>query len=258
MPVEVSGSLQPTDQPPGELGSTKGAVPSPTMLLSRLRDLTISDDERRTLIIEAEAIRFEPEQSRDLGLVLRTFIDKYRDSGDPQDIVAVASAIRKYVATMQPGDLSHVAELLDAGHKASVPLDLELEICKMVLRKLVASPGDGIDQFPELESRLAEIVRTYANDRLLPREKYGATTLNAVLALVMLDDGRIPGVVDQLRPLKAAWFRQLVARQAGKTAAEIRREVGGRAALSAGRLEALAAAFPQTNGGEDASTASQR
>lgn len=177
MPVDVSGSLQPTDQPPGELGSTKGAVPSPAMLLSRLRDPAISDDERRTLIIEAEAIRFEPEQSRDLGLVLRTFIGKHRDSGDPQDIVAAASAIRKYVATMQPGDLSHVAELLDAGHKASVPLDLELEICKMILRKLAANPGERIDQFPELESRLAEIVRTYANDRLLPREKYGAATV---------------------------------------------------------------------------------
>lgn len=258
MPVEVSGSLQPTDQPPGELGSTKGAVPSPAMMLSRLRDPAISDDERRALIIEAEAIRFEPEQSRDLGLVLRAFIGKHRDSGDPQDIVAAASAIRKYVATMQPGDLSHVAELLDAGHKASMPLDLELEIGKMILRKLAANPGERIDQFPELESRLAEIVRTYANDRLLPREKYGATTLNAVLALVMLDDGRIPGVVDQLRLLKAAWFRQLVARQAGKTAAEIRRGVGGRTALSAGRLEALAAAIQQANGGGNASTASQR
>ncbi len=137
-----------------------------------------------------------------------------------------------------------IAKLLDAGHKAQVPLSLELEICKMVFRKLVANPHEQKYELPDLESRLDDLVHSYVNDRLLPREKYGATALNAVLALALLNDERIPSIAEQLRTLKATWFRQLVARQARKTRDEMnRRSQNGKAALSVGCLEMLADAL---------------
>jgi hypothetical protein len=91
---------------------------SPGELLQRLQSATTGDPERRKLVIEAEAMKFEPAQVAELNALLRTFIEECRDSDDPQDIVAVGSAIRKYVATMPLDDLPGVAALLDAGHKA--------------------------------------------------------------------------------------------------------------------------------------------
>ena len=137
--------------------------------------------------------------SRGIESSLAHFIEEYRDSDDPQDIVAVGSALRKYVATMSPADLPSVAALLDAGHKAQVPLGLELEICKMVYRKLVANPPGDKHAFAELEWCLTDVVRVYANDRLLSREKYGATASNAALVFVLLNGDRIPSVAQQLR-----------------------------------------------------------
>ena len=66
-----------------------------------------------------------------------------------------------------------------------------------------------------------DVVRVYANDRLLSREKYGATALNAVLALVLLNGDRIASVAQQLRALKAGWFRELAVRQARNTSREL-------------------------------------
>lgn len=220
------------------------AGPSPTEVLTGLRNPALTDHERRALIIEAEPMGFDPQQTGELTSLLRAFIEGHRDSDDPQDIVAVGSAIRKYVATTRFDDMPGVATLLDAGHNAQVPLSLKLEICKMVFRKLVANPPGQKHELSDLESRLAEVVDAYANDRLLPREKYGATVLNAVLALVLLNGDRIPSITGRLRALKAAWFRQLVARQASRTRDDLnRRFQHGEAGLSVSRLETFAAAL---------------
>ncbi len=228
-------------------------------LLQRLQDATTGDARRRRLVIEAEAMTFEPGQVGELNSLLRTFIEEYRDSDDPQDIVAVGSAIRKYVAAMPLADLPGVAALLDAGHKAQAPLSVELEICKMVFRKLLANPPGDKQEFPELDWCLTDVVRVYANDRLLSREKYGATALNAVLALVLLNGDRIASVAQQLRALKAGWFRELAARQARNTSRDLmQRFQDGKADFSARNLERLAAELEQSSGGADAGTTSPR
>ena len=230
---------------------------SPRELLQRLQDAPTGDPGRRRLVIEAEAMKFEPAQVAELSPLLRTFIEECRDSDNPQDTVAVGSAIRKYVATIPLDDLPGVAALLDAGHKVQVPLGLELEICKMVFRKLVANPPGDKHQYPELEWCLTDVVGVYANDRLLSREKFGATALNAVLALVLLNGDSIPSVVQQLRALKAGWFRDLAARQARNTGRElVDRFRDGKADLSAGNLERLARELQQSGGGTNAGTTS--
>ena len=221
---------------------------SPAELLQRLRNEMAGDRGRRRLVIEAEAMKFEAAQVAELNAVLRAFIEEYRDSDDPQDTVAVGSAIRKYVATMPLDDLPGVAALLDAGHKAQVPLGLELEICKMVLRKLVANPSRDKYDFPELEWSLSDVVRVYANDRLLSREKYGATALNAVLALALLNGDMIQAIGRQLRALKAGWFGELAARQARSISRELTdRFRDGQADVSARNLEKLALELEQSN-----------
>ena len=127
-------------------------------------------------------------------------------------------------------------------------MGLELEICKMVFRKLVANPPGDKHELLELERCLTDVARVYANDRLLSREKYGATALNAVLALVLLNGDRIQGVAQQLRALKAGWFRELAARQARNTSRELlHRYRDGKADLNAGILERLAVELQQSS-----------
>jgi hypothetical protein len=244
---------------PPEPDITEETAPSPEDVLNKLRNRSISHEERRAWVVEAEALSFKPPQIGELASLLRAFIEERRDSDEPRDIVAVGSAIRKYVATTCFDDMPSIARLLDAGHKAQVPLSLELEICKMVLRKLVANPCERQYHLPDLETRLADVVHSYVNDRLLPREKYGATALNAVLALALLNDQTIPSIAAQLWRLKAAWFRQLVARQARKTRDDLsRRFQNGDAAVSAGRLAMLAGALANRVDEGNAGTTSQR
>ena len=117
--------------------------------------------------------------------MLYQFVQQHRDS-DSQDIVAVGCAIRKYVAVMSQNDLSHLAVLLDAQHNATVPIEVELEITKTLVRRLSQSPPGSPDSEPGLADRLYEIVELYLNSRLLAQDKFAAVALNAILSLCLL------------------------------------------------------------------------
>jgi len=197
---------------------------SPQDILARLTDGSTSHAERRRLIIEAEVIDFSAGQSAALNAILRDFIEQFRDSNDPEDLVAVGSAVRKYVSTMSAEDLRSVAILLDAEHKAPIPLRIELELVKMVVRKLTANPPVNSDSCPELAERLADIAHAYLNARLLSREKYGAVTLNAVIGLLLLRSPAVGNVVEVLVRLDVPWFKQLLLRRLHR----LREELAGR------------------------------
>jgi hypothetical protein len=184
----------------------------PEELLKRLGfdDSVVPD--RRQLVIECEFTAFDESQIPELNERMRDFIERNRDSDDPRDLVAVGSAIRKYVATMHADALPSLALLLQPG-RAPVPLDVELEVSKMVVRKLTANPREKDDPAPELADRLMEMVCTYLDDRQLPREKYGAVTLNAVLALALLRSRHLPEVRQRLQSIEARWFTELLARR---------------------------------------------
>jgi hypothetical protein len=190
---------------------------SPGEILHRLRSGSLSHKDLRRLIIEAEAIDFPPRHVATLNAVLRDFITGYRESNDPHDLVSVGAAIRKCIATSKTDEaLPYAAQLLHAGPLAPIPIEIELELVKMVLRKLTANPPEQHDFLPELGDRLWEIAHTYLNPRLLTREKYGAIALNAILGLVLLRSRRVTGVLQIVSDLKAPWFRQLLARRLGR------------------------------------------
>ena len=187
---------------------------SPGELLVRLKDGSLNHLDRRRLIVEAKVVDFELEQLGPLHTVLRDFIAKYRESNNPDDIVAVGAAIRKCVATLHADEaLSYAAQLLEAGPRTPVPVEVELELVKMIVRKLTANLPKPDDSMPELGDRLREIAETYLNPRLLVREKYGAIALNAILGLVLLRSRHGPEVLRSVSELKVPWFRQLLARR---------------------------------------------
>jgi hypothetical protein len=152
--------------------------------------------------------------------LLRSFINQYRDSNERHDLVAVGSAIRKLVV-MPGADLSELAALLEAGHRGSIALDVELEIAKTIVRKLAAHPPGTPGTQPELEERLMDLARLYLHDRLLPRDKYAAAALNVVLAIVLLGGPQVPEVTERLLRVRLSWFCELVARRAARLRDEL-------------------------------------
>ncbi|HQU45312.1 MAG TPA: hypothetical protein PK867_21025, partial [Pirellulales bacterium] len=142
---------------------------------------------------------------------MSAFIERRRDSQDPEDLVAMAAAVRKLIAVIPPDGLPLLSLLLDAGHRAAVLLAIEHEIAKMVAWKLsLAPPWPGA--MPELADRLLELARLYLHDRLLPRKGYAATALNAVLALFLLR-WHVDEIIESLLRLHSSWFKELVVRR---------------------------------------------
>ena len=70
---------------------------APERVLRRLQSHGLDESERGRLIIEAEVLDFSGDQAALLVVLLRQFIDARRDSNTLSDLVAVASAIRKFV-----------------------------------------------------------------------------------------------------------------------------------------------------------------
>ena len=206
-------------------------LPTPEDALGRLNDSSLSHVERRLAIIDAELVAFSADVLPAVQGLLRAFIEQYCDSNDPQDLLAVGSAIRKYVATIDVDDLETIASLLDARHRSPVPLEIELEITKMVVRKLTANPPGEVNMYPALIHQLRELASLYLSDRLLAREKYAAIALNTILALLLLRDAAVQSLLNQLSELHATWFKDLVVQRAGRLKTELIERFGADACL---------------------------
>ncbi len=188
----------------------------------------LEQEERRKLILEAEVLPFRGQQAAALVPWLRRFIETYRESNVPADLVAVGSAIRNYIATAVTDDaFQAAASLLKAQSRLPIPIELEVEVTKMVVRKLTPNPPAERDQYTELALRLEELVDAYAKPRFLAREKYGAVALNAVLGLVLTRSGRDAELVERMRTLDVPWFQQILARRAARLRADLLARVGG-------------------------------
>ncbi len=211
--------LAPTEKAPMPLIEPEDADPESRCdaIVESLQHRDLTHEERRSLILESEVLPFRGRQAAALTPLLKRFIEEYRESNFPADLVAVGSAIRNYVATAPVHDaLEASASLLKAEGELEIPIELEVEVTKMVVRKLTANPPAQRDQYPELASRLGEIVDAYARPRFLPREKYGAVALNAVLGLLLTRSGRDAEVLERMKTLDVAWFQQLLARRAAR------------------------------------------
>ena len=191
-------------------------------VIESLQRPDLGREERRKLILESEVLPFRGQQAAALIPFLRQFIDDYRESNVPADLVAVGSAIRNYVATAPTDDaFAAAASLLKADGRLPIPIALEVEMAKMVVRKLTANPPAERDQYPELASRLEELIDAYAKPRFLAREKHGAVALNAILGLVLTRSGADTEVVERMVTLGVPWFQQLLGRRPARLRSEL-------------------------------------
>lgn len=201
--ADSSAGFSPSGEAPG--------LPNAAETLTMLGSAELGEAARRRLIIDVESVSFSDDQKAQLCSAMRAFIDQHRDSQNLDDLVAVAAAVRKLIASIAPGDLGILASLLDPGHRAPVALEIEIEITKMVAWRLsLAPPQPG--SMRELAERLLDLARLYLHDRLLPRKGYAATALNAVVALVLLRY-HVDEIIATLQCLRLNWFKQLVVRR---------------------------------------------
>lgn len=100
-----------------------------------------------------------------------------RDSNEFSTIVAVGSAIRQYVAELDVSRVGEVTKLLNPGDTAGIPVEIELEVAKMVFQKFDANPPVNRNPQPGLSNRLIQMVIAYLNPIDLPRERCAAATM---------------------------------------------------------------------------------
>lgn len=159
-------------------------------------------------IIESERTSFSQDDQTELALILETFIRTYRDSSEFDVIVAVGSAIRKFVGMTDVRQVGYFASLLESGHNSALSLDMELEIVKMILRKLEANPPEIADPEPELAQQLAQIAQAYINPCVLPKGKHATVAMLALEVLAAMKSLQFTNLLPLVNENCPTWFRK--------------------------------------------------
>lgn len=162
------------------------------------------------LVCEVELTRFDPSQQAVLLPLLWRYILRHRDGNDCARLVSVGAAIRKYVALMPMEAMGELATLLESGHKAALPLELELEVAKMICRNFEVFPPAEPDTFPELAQKLWDMAQAYMHPRLLLRDKHSAVASLAVEAIVAMRSPLAESAWAAVNASPYRWFAELV------------------------------------------------
>jgi hypothetical protein len=181
---------------------------TPDALLDRLS--ADSENIPCDLIIETELTRFDTQQQKRLLPVLWTYILAHRNSNNSEELVATGSAIRKYIALMPMDQMENLATLLDSENRSPLPLELELEIAKMIYRNFEVHPPAQANPQPRLAEHLWQMAQTYLNPRLLLRDKYSAVASLSIVAIVAMRSDFAGEAWASARKSPHRWFCEIV------------------------------------------------
>jgi len=162
------------------------------------------------LLCTIELARFTPPQREVLLPLLWQYILDHRKSNDRDELVGVAAAVRKYIAIMPMGRMGELAALLETGHRSPLPIELEIEVAKMVYRNFEVHPPVVGDPQPELAQRLWEMACAYIDPRILLRDKYSAVTSLAIEAIVSMRSRLAEDAWRAAIACPYRWFAELV------------------------------------------------
>lgn len=163
-----------------------------------------------SLLCQVELARFDPSQRQVLLPLLWQYILDHRNSNDRDELVGVGAAIRKYIAIMPMDRMGELAVLLETGHRSSLPIDLEIEVAKMIYRNFEVHPSVVADPHPELAKRFWEMVQAYINPRVLLRDKCSAATSLAIEAIVSMRSPLAEQACQAANACPYRWFAELV------------------------------------------------
>lgn len=183
--------------------------PTSEDLLSRFTQATDAEATPH-LICKIELAHFGDEQRSCLLPLLWQYILSHRNSNAREQLIAVGAAIRKYIAIMPMDRMGDLATLLESGHKSHLPVELEIEVAKMIYRNFEVLPPADPDPQPELADRLWEIVELYMNPRLLLRDKHAAAASSAIEAIVAMRSRHAQRALQAANGCSYRWFAELV------------------------------------------------
>jgi hypothetical protein len=212
----------------------EGRALTPNEILSLLESDGAAD---ASLVCEAEFVRFGEAERERVTAALWHIIVERRDSNCVKDIAAVGAAIRKFVAMMDVRNIGQLAQILNPNNRSPAPLDIELEICRMVHRKFAAHPDANPGSEHDLETQLTQIAEVYSSPRLIARIDDGYPTV-AMLAYQSLAVMLAPSWDRIIPSLNRAplWFRQQLKSRIQRTVSEWH----SRGVAKAESLEAIA------------------
>ncbi len=163
-----------------------------------------------SLLCRVELARFHPSQRPVLLPLLWKYVVDHRDSNNRDELVAVGAAVRKYIAIMPMDRMGELTALLETGHRSPLPIELEIEVAKMVYRNFETHPPDVADPQPELARRFWEMVQAYINPRILLRDKHSAATSLAIEAIVSMRSPLARQAWQAAVACPYRWFAELV------------------------------------------------
>lgn len=175
-----------------------------------LHELAETSTPSGSLICAVELTRFSPSQHSALLNLLWQYILRFRDSNNRDDLVSVGAAIRKYIAIIPMDRMGELAFLLEAGHRSQMPIDLEIEVAKMVYRNFEVHPSVAADPHPELADRLWEMAQAYINPRILLRDKHSAAASLAIEAIVSMRSRLAKRALNAAAASPYRWFAELI------------------------------------------------
>jgi hypothetical protein len=176
-----------------------------------LQELTNAGQNPPTeLLCAVELTRFTRAQQDVLLPILWQYILAHRNSNNRDDLIATGAAVRKYIAIMPMDRMGELAVLLESGHRLPLPIDLEIEVAKMVFRNFEVHPPVAVDTQPELAKRLWEMVQAYVNPRILLRDKHSAAASLAIEAIVAMRSSLAVEACQAAAQCPYRWFAELV------------------------------------------------
>lgn len=176
-----------------------------------LHQLSISGANVETkLLCAVELALFATAQQEALLPLLWQYILAHRDSNNRDELVATGAAIRKYIAIMPMDRMGELAVLLESGHRSPLPIELEIEVAKMIFRNFEVHPPVAIDTQPELAERLLEMVHAYVHPRILLRDKNAAAASLAIEAIFAMRSSLAAQAWQTAAQSPYRWFAELV------------------------------------------------
>ena len=163
-----------------------------------------------SLICAVELARFDAAQRKVLLPLLWQYILCHRDSAVRGELVAVGAAIRKYIANIPMDHMGQLATLLESGHRSALPVELEIEVAKMIYRNFEVHPPLIPDPQPQLAQRLWEMVQAYTNPRILSQGKHSAVASLSIQAIVAMRSPLAEQAWQTAIACPYRWFAELV------------------------------------------------
>ena len=139
-------------------------------------------------------------------------------------MIAVGAAIRKVLLNIADEQLGLAAELMKSSGSLEVPIEVELEVAKMVVHRFRYAPNTSTVSLSDLAELLLENAKVYSKAKLVNREYYGATALNSVLSIVLMGHKESPALIEHISSVSADWFLDLVKSRLRRMAKEIENE----------------------------------